>query len=324
MRLSQIIKKPSSHFFLEGYFVTGSYSQYFVTVASQDEILHPAFVSENPTNTSNPLEEPKGRQGEATPAASSNRVFDDLMKTKAHLGRIKWNRMMSPYLYGYRNNISIFNLEQTMTSLKQTLKILQNIKKKNGHVLFVNTSPKYSVLIKETASFINQSYINDRWIGGTLTNWKQLSGSILLFQKFTKQFDSFLYKNQISIASYIKAKKRYEGLKTNSIPYEDGIAHRLEEAGGQDKRAKPPLRKGKVAPPLPDIIILTNPERNNIIIEEAKKYQIPIIGFVDSNTSNHCIESIQYVIPGNNQSTEFIYFCLNLFAIILKGSIRSN
>jgi ribosomal protein S2 len=75
---------------------------------------------------------------------------------------------------------------------------------------------------------------------------------------------------------------------------------------------------------LPDVIIITNPEKNIIVIQEALKYQIPIIGFVDSNTSNHCIESIQYVIPGNNQSTEFIYFCLNLFAIILKGSIRSN
>jgi small subunit ribosomal protein S2 len=108
----------------------------------------------------------------------SEEFINDLIRTKAHLGCMKWSKFMSPFLFGFRNNISIFHLEETIICLKQTLKFLQSIKKKNGNILFVNTSPKYSILVKKVALLLNQSYINDRWIGGTLTNWKQLSQSI--------------------------------------------------------------------------------------------------------------------------------------------------
>jgi small subunit ribosomal protein S2 len=230
---------------------------------------------------------------------TSLNILNDLMKTKAHLGTLKWTKMMSPFLFGYRNNISIFNLEHTIICIKQTLKILQNIKQKNGHILFVNTSQKYSELVKITAQITKHSYINDRWIGGTLTNWKQLSNSIFLFQKFANQFDLFLKKNNIQITNYIKAKKRYEGLRTRSDGFAIGVA--------------------VVSPSyLPDIIILTNPEKNSIVIQEAQKFQIPIISFVDSNMPLVDNMNIQYLIPGNNQSISFMYFCFNLFTIILK------
>jgi len=261
-----------------------------------------------------------------------NNLFNDLMKTKAHLGTIKWTKIMSPFLFGYRNNISIFNMEHTIICLKQTLKILQNINKKNGHILFVNTSPKYSALVRITASNIKQSYINDRWIGGTLTNWKQVSESIFLFQKFAHQFDTFLKTNNIQIANYIKAKKRYEGLRffkstelDNSADLSTVIANsdntsnvHIEKEENTNisaiKKTTPFVYTNKMSN-LPDIIILTNPEKNMIVIQEAKKYQIPIIAFVDSNTNN---EDIQYLIPGNNQSTAFMYFCFNLFTITLR------
>ena len=283
---------------------------------------------------------------ESAPLILKSNLFNDLMKTKAHLGTIKWTKLMSPFLFGYRNNISIFNMEHTIICLKQTLNILQNIKKNNGHVLFVNTSPKYSALVRITASNINQSYINDRWIGGTLTNWKQVSESIFLFQKFAYQFDTFLKINNIQISNYIKAKKRYEGLRffNEATPHlsickstgqsPKGNEYKLdksinilakpiyEEVDTQNTMASPTFDSTKLNDAsqkmeynLPDIIILTNPEKNIIVIQEAKKYQIPIIGFVDSNTSN---EDIQYLIPGNNQSTAFMYFCFNLFTIILQ------
>ena len=224
-------------------------------------------------------------------------LLNDLMKTKAHLGTMKWTKTMSPFLFGYRNKIAIFDLERIIISIKQALKVLHSIKQKKGHILFVNTSPKYTSLVKTTASLTNQSYINDRWVGGMLTNWKQLSQSVFLFQKFAYQFDFFLEANNIQIPSYQKAKKRYEGLRYNA-PIGEEISEdtNLEAA-------------------LPDIIILTNPEKNAIVIQEAEKYQIPIIAFMDSNTKN---ENIQYLIPGNNQSISFMYFCFNLFAITLN------
>ena len=224
-------------------------------------------------------------------------LFNDLIKTKAHLGTMKWTKTMSPFLFGYRNKIAIFHLERIVISIKQALKVLYAIKQKKGHILFVNTAPKYTELVKITAFKTNQSYINDRWVGGMLTNWKQLSQSVFLFQKFAYQFDSFLEGNNIQIPSYEKAKKRYEGLRSN-VPF------------GKEFNRNTSLQAA-----LPDIIILTNPEKNAIVIQEALKFQIPIIAFLDSNSKN---ENIQYLIPGNNQSISFMYFCFNLFAITLQ------
>ena len=278
----------------------------------------------------------------------SEEFINDLIKTKAHLGCMKWSKFMSPFLFGFRNNISIFHLEETIICLKQTLKFLQSIKKKNGNILFVNTSPKYSILVKKVALLLNQSYINDRWIGGTLTNWKQLSQSIILFKKFMYQFDFFLKKNNIQITTYIKAKKRYEGLvglhglvasHPNQPIHSNQTNHQLIdglEIVNRRSRSVDSLDRSRNASHLsipsiqepiipnhafnrishlPDVIIITNPEKNIIVIQEALKYQIPIIGFVDSNIGHN---NIQYFIPGNNQSTEFIYFCFNLFVIILN------
>ena len=142
----------------------------------------------------------------------SNDIFQDLFQTKAHIGTTPWEKMMSPFLIGSRNDIFIFNLELTLVCLKQVLKVLENIRKKNGHILFVNTSSKYSELVKNTDGKLNQSYVNDRWVGGTLTNWKQVSESIFLFKKFSFQFETFMKIYNIQIPVYQKAKKRYEGL----------------------------------------------------------------------------------------------------------------
>ena len=238
----------------------------------------------------------------------SKNLLNDLIKTKVHIGTMKWTKTMSPYLFGYRNKIAIFNLERIVISIKQALKVLYGIKQKKGHILFVNTSPKYKELVQITASTTNQSYINDRWVGGMLTNWKQLSQSVFLFQKFVYQFDSFLESNNIQIPSYQKAKKRYEGLKQLSCYNNSRIAPKGELGVKLGENTSQQTV-------LPDIIILTNPEKNAIVIEEARKFQIPIIAFMDSNSKN---ENIQFLIPGNNQSISFMYFCFNLFAITLQ------
>jgi len=275
-----------------------------------------------PTKSPNQTNQPMNRQMRSISRSLNHSIqgyeefINDLIKTKAHLGCMKWSKFMSPFLFGFRNNISIFHLEETIICLKQTLKFLQSIKKKNGNILFVNTSPKYSILVKKVALLLNQSYVNDRWIGGTLTNWKQLSQSIILFKKFMYQFDFFLKKNNIQITTYIKAKKRYEGLVGLH-----GLVS-LDRSRNASHLSIPSIQEPIIPnhafnriSHLPDVIIITNPEKNIIVIQEALKYQIPIIGFVDSNIGHN---NIQYFIPGNNQSTEFIYFCFNLFVIILN------
>lgn len=239
-------------------------------------------------------------------SGSDPSLLKELFKTKAHIGRSTWVKMMSPFLLGSRNDIFIFQLELTIMCMKQVLKVLENIRKKNGHILFVNTSPKYSELVKRTALSVNQSYVNDRWVGGSLTNWKQISKSIFLFQKFSFQFENFLKIHNIQIPIYQKAKKRYEGLIRKADIFQS--KKYKKESSNQNE---PALYNGS----LPDLIILINPDQNQIVIQEAKIYQIPIIGFADTNTQN---KDIDYIIPGNIKSISFMYFCLNLFTIVLQ------
>lgn len=246
-------------------------------------------------------------------------LLKELCKTKAHIGRSTWVKMMSPFLLGSRNNIFIFQLELTIMCMKQVLKVLENIRKKNGHILFVNTSPKYSELVKRTALSVNQSYVNDRWVGGSLTNWKQISKSIFLFQKFSFQFENFLKIHNIQIPIYQKAKKRYEGLIRKADIFQS--KKYKKESSNQNEPALISCTKlgfeadSAYSGSLPDLIILINPDQNQIVIQEAKIYQIPIIGFADTNTQN---KDIDYIIPGNIKSISFMYFCLNLFTIVLQ------
>ena len=260
-------------------------------------------------------------------------IYKDLLKFKAHIGNTQWTKNISPFLFGYRNNICIINIELTILALKQSLKLLQIIKKKNGKILFVNTSLKYNELIKQTALCTQQSYINDRWVSGSLTNWKQISQSIYLFEKFSFQFENFMNKNNIQISRFQKEKKRYEGLcnplgkltrakPCEASPYisvfQSCSDHALSPKGSTAENFRKPHY-------IPDIIILTNPEENSIVIEEAKKFQIPIITFIDTNNFKiqkiHRKHPIEYIIPVNNRSMLFMHFCFNLFAITLSKSV---
>jgi ribosomal protein S2 len=260
-------------------------------------------------------------------------IYKDLLKLKAHIGNTQWTKNISPFLFGYRNNICIINIELTILALKQSLKLLQIIKKKNGKILFVNTSLKYNELIKQTALCTQQSYINDRWVSGSLTNWKQISQSIYLFEKFSFQFENFMNKNNIQISRFQKEKKRYEGLcsplgkltrakPSEASPYISVFQSCSDHARSPKGSTAENFRKPHY---IPDIIILTNPEENSILIEEAKKFQIPIITFIDTNNFKiqkiHRKHPIEYIIPVNNRSMLFMHFCCNLFAITLSKSV---
>ena len=243
-----------------------------------------------------------------------------LLKTKAHLGTKIWNKNVSHFILGSRNNIFIFDIEYTLFCLRQAFQVIHNISKKNGHVLFLNTQNEYSELIQKVALLSNQSYINQRWIGGTLTNWKLISESLFLYKKFSFQFDIFLTQNNIQIPAYQKAKKRYEGilvkptdryLNIRNFAFDEGKKSNIDLSYIQK------YSKHKTLYPeyLPDVIIITNPDQNEIVIKEAKIFCIPIIAFVDTNTN---IQDIDYLLPGNLKSIRFIYFCFNLFTILLR------
>lgn len=187
---------------------------------------------------------------------------------------------------------------------------------RKGHVLIVNTNPEFSRLCKNLSVLtlhnknvnnyflqtkkqtaiqkkdnnllnINTpslSYVHYKWVGGTLTNWKQVSKSVLTYAKFAERCEKFLLKNNIDFPRYKKIKECFHGL----IRKKQGKVY----LAFNDK---------------PDLVFLMNPNENRHIIAEANKMHIPVIALVESNTS---LKGISYPIPANAYSANFIYFCL--------------
>ena len=181
-------------------------------------------------------------------------------------------------------------------------------KKSAGHLLIVNTNPEFSRLCKNlsvlTRHFKNEnfglntnpsslSYVHYKWVGGTLTNWKQVSKSVLTYAKFAERCEKFLSSNNIEFPRYKKIKECFHGLITK-------------------KQSQVYLAFNEK----PDLVFLMNPNENRHIIAEANKMFIPVIALVESNT---CLKGISYPIPANAYSAFFIYYCLKK---ILKMSSK--
>jgi len=171
--------------------------------------------------------------------------------------------------------------------------------KSKGHILIVNTNPEFSRLCKNLSVLTGHniknnlgldikssciSYVHYKWVGGTLTNWKQVSKSILTYAKFAERCEKFLYRNHIDFPRYNKIKECFHGLV-------------------RKKNNKVFLAFNKK----PDIVFLMNPNENRHIIAEANKMHVPVIALVESNTN---LNGISYPIPANAYSAFFIYYCV--------------
>jgi len=218
---------------------------------------------------------------------------------------------MSQYLLGIRNENIIFNTQQTKKCLLRAFHIISLIIKAQGHILLVNTNSEFfkicnnmSVLTLEnkntlshwakknsflsnTASKLKSShlsYCTYKWVGGTLTNWKQISKSVATFAKFSQRCEPFLIKNGLEFPRYKKIKRCFQGL-----------LHK------DNKKVVLAFREK------PDLVFLINPNENRNIINEANRLHIPVIALVESNTD---LKGITYPIPVNTYSLKFIYYCL--------------
>ncbi|HFL8819503.1 MAG TPA: 30S ribosomal protein S2 [Candidatus Azoamicus sp. OHIO2] len=211
----------------------------------------------------------------------------DLFKAKIHFGHLK--RFVSPNMFQYihktNNNMSILNLDLTLIGLKNALNFIENIIINNGNILFVGTKRQASNLIKIYAEKINMPYVNFRWLGGSLTNYNTIKNSISkliqLEDNFKKNKNEYLTKKET-----LKATKQLAKLKLN-------------------------LQGIKNMTILPSALFIIDINYETIAVLEAKKLNIPIIGIVDSNSNP---ENIDYVIPGNDDSTDSIKFYLNLIS----------
>ena len=205
---------------------------------------------------------------------------EDLLEAGVHFGHNvrRWNPKMENYIFGVRNNIHIFDLRITIESLNVSLVKLHEIVSKSGKVLFVGTKKQCSETVKELADTSNNFFVNKRWLGGTLTNWKTISNSINRLNELDSTINNPEFINSVSKKELLERSREKDKLQLNL-------------GGIKDLNGKP------------DLIVIFDVIKDKLAVLEAKKLGIPIIGIVDTNADP---ELIDYVIPGNDDAIRSI------------------
>jgi len=220
-----------------------------------------------------------------------------LLEAGVHFGHQnhRWNPKMAPFIFGARNNIHIVDLAQTVPLLHQALVKVSDVVAGRGRVLFVGTKRQASDAIAEAAKRSAQYYINHRWLGGTLTNWKTISQSI----RRLKQLDE-------TLAGEAKGRTKKEILQLtrarNSLNKSLGG---IKDMGG-----------------LPDLLFVIDTNKEEIAIAEARRLNIPIVAIVDTNCDP---DGIDFPIPGNDDAGRAVTLYCDLVArAALDGLERSQ
>lgn len=218
-----------------------------------------------------------------------------LLEAGVHYGHVarKWNPRMAPYIFGKRNGVHIINLDVTATMLDKALHVIRDVSANNGRILFVGTKIQASEKIKEAALRCGQYYVNHRWLGGMLTNWKTVSQSIKKMQAIEAKISN----------NTDYTKKEIAGLQRELNKLQNAIGGIVNMGG------------------VPDLLVVIDTNREFIAIHEAQKLGIPTVAVVDSNSNP---EFVTYPIPGNDDATRAIDLYCRLFAdAALEGTQQS-
>lgn len=211
----------------------------------------------------------------------------DLFKAGIHFGHQTrcWNPKMAPYIFGSRDKIHIINLDKTLPLLQEALNFIGKIAAKKGKILFVGTKLAARDVIKDVAERCRMPYVNHRWLGGMLTNYKTVRHSIKRLQALEKQFAEQAFGN-LTKKEILRLTREKDKLELN--------------LGGIKQMVG-----------LPDALFIIDTGCENIAIKEASKLKIPVIGVVDTNNDP---ENVDYLIPGNDDAARAIEFYLNAIA----------
>lgn len=219
-----------------------------------------------------------------------------LLEAGVHFGHTtrRWNPKMAPYIFGERNGIHIIDLEQTVPLLHRGLAFVREVVAGGGRVLFVGTKRQASERIAETAKRCGQYYVNHRWLGGMLTNWKTISQSI----KRLRDVEARLVEEQTGLT-----KKELLNLTRERDKLERALGG-IKEMGG-----------------LPDVIVVIDTNKEHIAIAEANTLNIPVVGILDSNSSP---ENITFPVPGNDDAIRAISLYCDLMAESVLDGIQQE
>jgi small subunit ribosomal protein S2 len=209
----------------------------------------------------------------------SNVTMREMLEAGVHFGHQTryWNPSMAPYLFGQRNKIHIINLEKTLPLYEEAINFVSKMASKKGTILFVGTKRSAQSIVAEEAQRCGMPYVNRRWLGGLLTNFKTVRGSINRLKEIeTMQADGSM--ERVNKKEQLMYKRELEKLEANLSGIKD--------------------MKG-----IPDAIFIIDVGYENIAVSEAVKLGIPVIGIVDSNNSP---KGVDYVIPGNDDAIRSI------------------
>ena len=215
-----------------------------------------------------------------------------LLEAGVHFGHVtrRWNPRMEDYIFGSRQGIHILDLQQTVPMLYRAMQAVSDIVAGGGRVLMVGTKRQASIPIAEAAKRCGQYYVNHRWLGGMMTNWKTISNSIQRLHSL----DGTLSEDNIGLT-----KKELLQLTRERDKLERALGG-IKEMGG-----------------LPDILVVVDTNKESIAVQEANNLGIPVVGIIDSNSNP---EGIDFPVPGNDDSLRAI----TLYCDLIAGSVLSG
>ena len=199
----------------------------------------------------------------------------DMLQAGVHFGHQTryWNPKMKPFIFGARNRVHIINLEHTVPMFNEALSFLRNVASNKGKILFVGTKRAASEAVKEAAQRSDQYYVNHRWLGGMLTNWKTVRQSIKRLKELEIQsqdgtFEKLTKKEALMLSREMdKLEKSLGGIK---------------DMGG-----------------LPDALFVIDADHEHIAIREANNLGIPVVSIVDTNSNP---DGVDFIVPGNDDA----------------------
>ncbi len=222
----------------------------------------------------------------------------ELLQAGAHFGHQTryWNPKMDPYIFGARNKIHIINLEYTVPAFNEALDLVKRLAGNKNKILFVGTKRAAGKVIKEQAELAGMPYVNHRWLGGMLTNYKTIRASI----KRLRDLEA-----QVGDGTFEKLTKKEALMRSRTMEKLERSIGGIKDMGG-----------------LPDALFVVDVDHERIAITEANKLGIPVIGIVDTNSNP---DGVDYIIPGNDDALRAVKLYVTAVAdACLQGKLEAG
>ncbi|MFO6421907.1 30S ribosomal protein S2 [Motilimonas sp. KMU-193] len=227
----------------------------------------------------------------------ANVSMREMLKAGVHFGHQTryWNPKMKPFIFGARNKVHIINLEQTVPMFNEALDFISGVSAKKGKILFVGTKRAASAAVKEAAVSCDQFYVNHRWLGGMLTNWKTVRQSIKRLKDLETQTED---------GTFDKLTKKEALMRSRELEKLEKSLGGIKEMGG-----------------LPDALFIIDADHEHIAIKEANNLGIPVISIVDTNSNP---DGVDFIVPGNDDAIRAVQLYLTSAADAVKAGRQQD